>query len=264
MSYKTILVHLDAGERRRARLALAVALAEKYDAHLTGVFALPALDPPFDPAVAPVWLDAMLDERRAAADAAAREFTNRAGSVDTEWHAALGEGLSALARHAACADLVIAGQPGPDGDGVAPGFSERLVMSIGRPVLYVPRSGRFERCGTRVLVAWNRSREAARALADAIPFLQRSVSAEVVTFGDKAQPDPEISPYLERHGARAGVLAEKPAADAGAAILARAALEQADLVVMGAYGHARVRELVLGGATREVFKSMGVPTLMSR
>jgi nucleotide-binding universal stress UspA family protein len=270
MSYRTILVHLDTGERRRQRLDLAFILAEKYDAHLVGFFGLEDLVIPPAPEAAPMLLQSMLEVRREAAAAAEQEFRDKMSkegyAAKSEWLATLGDGFAELQRRAKYADLVVAGQPERDG-GVPPWFSRELVMAIGRPVLYVPRAGRFEDCGERVLVLWNASREAARALEDAVPFLQRASEAEVVTFDerdDRQLPDPDVGAFLARHDARVTVAAQPaPGIDIGSAILGRATENSADLIVMGAYSHSRLRELVLGGATRFVFESMSVPTLMS-
>ena len=144
-------------------------------------------------------------------------------------------------------------------------------MSLGRPVLYVPSAGRFDDCGTRVLVPWNASREAARAVEEGLAFLREAKAAEVVTFDpDKVFPTGNIAPesdmraYLNRHDVNARVVGlPSGGIDVGSAILSRAADNGADLIVMGAYSHSRARELVLGGATRTLFKSMTVPTLMS-
>jgi nucleotide-binding universal stress UspA family protein len=268
MSYRTILVHLDGGRRSSERVDLAIMLARRYDAYLVGLFGLQRLAVPIDPNVAPMWMQSMLAERRAAADRAAREFHDKVAkeryAARSEWHDTLADGFEALVHHARHADLVVAGQPDRDGEGVPASFSHELVMSVGRPVLYVPRAGRFEHCGSRVLVPWNGSREAARAVEDAVPFLQRSVSADVVTFGDDPAADSGMAAYLARHDAAVSVSAERTnRAEVGSAILARAAERAADLIVMGAYSHSRLRELVLGGATRAVFRSMTVPTLMS-
>jgi nucleotide-binding universal stress UspA family protein len=270
MAYKTILLHVDTARHRRARLDLAFALAKRYDAHLIAHFALRKLDVPVDPNVSPMWLADMLERRRAAGDEAAREFHAKVDAeryaARSEWRVTLGDGLQALEEEAKCADLVIAGQPcsdGPDG-GVPASFSEQLVMSVARPVLYVPYAGRFDDCGRRVLVPWNGSRQAGRALADAIPFLQRAEANEVITFDREAPPGPDLPAFLARHDAAARVVAQPSGGiGIGQAILSRAADHVADLIVMGAYSHRRLRELVLGGATREVFRSMTVPTLMS-
>jgi nucleotide-binding universal stress UspA family protein len=257
------------------RLDLACTLAERYAAHLIGLFALPAEPPPISPEAAPVLYLDFLKERRAAAEEAAQEFAERMRArqytAKSEWRATTGDGFAALQRYARCADLVVAGQPDPEGNSVPAWFSHDLVMSTGRPVLYVPFAGRFEDCGTRVLVPWNASREAARAVADGLPFLRGSKAAEVVTFDPEkvlpagtSMPEPDIGAYLARHEARVSV-ARLPSGgiDIGSLILSRAADSGADLIVMGAYGHSRIRELVLGGATRTLFESMTVPTLMS-
>jgi nucleotide-binding universal stress UspA family protein len=268
MSFKTILVHLDLGRNTRPRLDLAFTLAEKYDAHLVGFFALAELVVPPVPEGAPLLIEAVMNQRRAAAERAAAEFHDKMKkeqySAKSEWHARVDDGSFELKSRAKYADLVIAGQPEPDGAGVPAWFAHDLVMAAGRPVLYVPYAGRFEDCGSRVLVAWNGSREAARAVEDALPFLQRSRATDVVTFGGEASLDPDIGAYLARHDARASVGAQPTGGiDVGTAILSRAADGAADLIVMGAYSQSRLRELVLGGATRELFKSMTVPTLMS-
>jgi nucleotide-binding universal stress UspA family protein len=275
VSYKTIIVHMDAGKRRRQRLDLAFTLAEKYDAHLIGLFGLEPLQVPAAPEAAPMLIEQMEKLRRQASEAAAQEFRDKMRKEQyngkSEWRATLADGFAALQFHAKYADLVVAGQPDPDGDGVPGWFAHELVMSIGRPVLYVPFAGRFDDCGKRVLVPWNASREAARAVKDGVPFLQKAAAAEVVTFDpekvfhdDAALPDPDIGAYLARHDAKVTVTAQPTAGiDVGSAILSRAADNEADLIIMGAYSHSRVRELVLGGATRALFKSMTVPTLMS-
>jgi nucleotide-binding universal stress UspA family protein len=144
-------------------------------------------------------------------------------------------------------------------------------MSAGRPVLFVPAAGHFEDVGKRVFVPWNASREAARAVWDGLPFLAAAEDTEVVTFdpeklglGQADLPDPDIGADLARHGAKVRVANEPTAGvDVGSLILSRSADMGADLIVMGAYGHSRMRELVLGGATRTIFKSMTLPTLMS-
>ena len=275
MSYKTIMVHLDAGRRRRERLDLAFNLAERFDAHLVGFFGLEVLLMPATPEAGPALYQEMVKQRRSLAAKAEDEFRGKMHKEQytgkSEWRATLDDGFAALELHAKYADLVIAGQPEPEGDGVSPWFAHRLVMSIGRPVLYVPFAGRFEDCGKRVLVPWNASREAARAVNDALPLLREAEETEVVTFDpekvfldDDGLPDPDMGAYLARHGAKVSIAAQRTSIDdTGALILSRAADNASDLIVMGAYGHSRLREMVLGGATREIFKAMTVPTLMS-
>jgi nucleotide-binding universal stress UspA family protein len=276
MSYKTILVHLDAGRRRRERLDLAFTLAERFDAHLVGLFGLEPVVLAATPENGAALLMAeMMKQRQALSEKVAAEFRDKMRkeqySGKSEWRATLDDGFAALEFHAKYADLIVAGQPDPEGFSVPAWFAHRLVMSIGRPVLYVPFAGRFEDCGKRVLVSWNASREAARAVRDSLPFLREAEHTEVVTFNpeklfldDPALPDPDMGAYLARHGAKVEVANQATSLDdIGALILSRAADESADLIVMGAYSHSRLREIVLGGATREIFKSMTVPTLMS-
>jgi len=275
VTYKTIVVHMDLGKQRRHRLALAFALAERWGAHLIGVFGVDELTPPAGPEGRQSLIAHVAKLRREAAEAAEEEFSaearKRQYTARSEWRASLDDGFAVLKSHAMCADLAVVGQPDPESEAAPPWFAHELVMSIGRPVLYVPLAWRFDDCGTRTLVAWNASREAARAVRDAVPFLQAAKGTEVVTFDAAgvfreadAPTETNVGPYLVRHGIEAA-LARQPTngGDVGAAIVSRAAANRADLVVMGAYGHSRLREVVLGGATRTVFESMTVPTLMS-
>jgi nucleotide-binding universal stress UspA family protein len=135
----------------------------------------------------------------------------------------------------------------------------------------VPYAGRFATAGQRVLIAWDAGREAARAVSDALPLLKRADTVEVAVFDPERgrrehgeQPGADVALYLTRHGVKVSVARQSGANFVvGAQILSRAADTGADLVVMGAYGHSRVRELVLGGVTRIMLESMTVPVLMS-
>jgi nucleotide-binding universal stress UspA family protein len=277
MSYKTIIVHIDAGKRRRERLDLAFRLAEDFDAHLIGLFALEPFHIPPTPEAAPVLMEIERKRREEASAEAKKEFLEKARLEQwekSEWRETW-ESLSAVRLHARYADLVIVGQPngknGDDEGAVPEWFSHELVMSAGRPVLFVPYAGHFEHVGERVFVPWNASREAARAVWDGLPFLAAAKESEVVTFdpeklglGVSDLPDPDIGADLARHGARVTVSSSPSGGvDVGSLILSRAADMAADLIVMGAYGHSRLREVVLGGATRKMLESMTVPTLMS-
>jgi len=144
-----------------------------------------------------------------------------------------------------------------------------LALGVGRPVLIVPRYGTFETVGERVLVAWNGSREATRAVHDALPLLKLASSVTVLSIdpehdtGDRI-PGADIALHLARHGVAAeGMSTVGLDISVGDLLLSRAADLGADLIVMGAYGHSRVRELVLGGATRHILQHMTVPVLMS-
>jgi nucleotide-binding universal stress UspA family protein len=272
MSYKTILVHLDERERRSERLQLGLQLAAGFDAHLVALFALDAAHIPSYALAEAASVMGEIEARRRteAAAAAEREFrqAERRAGVKAEWRLSLGSALSALSVSARYADLVIAGQPEP-GDALAMAFAGELVLSVGRPVLFVPYAGRFSALGRRVLIAWNGSREAARAVSDALPLLARAESVELVAFdprpGEHGElPAADIALYLARHGAKATAARQSaPQIDIGSQILSRAADTSADLIVMGGYGHSRLRELVLGGVTRSMLEAMTVPVLMS-
>jgi nucleotide-binding universal stress UspA family protein len=147
-------------------------------------------------------------------------------------------------------------------------FAGELVLGAGRPVLLVPYAGRYADAGKRVLIAWNASREAARAVADALPLLVRADAVDVVAFapgGDHGEvPGADLAHYLARHGVKANAAVDSaPEVAIGERILTRAADTDADLIVMGAYGRSRLSELVLGGATRTLLAAMTVPVLMA-
>jgi nucleotide-binding universal stress UspA family protein len=277
MTYKTIVVHVGVDARRRERLDVASGLAAAFDAHLVGLFALTELLVPFAlGGNAGMVIEAEQRWRSEAAEAAKHDFAAavaRAGVQKSEWRRSDRGALGAARVSARYADLIVIGQPDPDRsvEEHMPGyFVEELVLSAGRPVLVVPYAGRFPGVGARVLVAWNASREAARAVTDALPLLQRAKWVEVVAFEPErsgadhgAEPGADIALYLARHGVKVSVARQQAGIDVGSQILSRAADSDADLIVMGAYGHSRARELVLGGATRSLLEAMTVPVLMA-
>jgi nucleotide-binding universal stress UspA family protein len=148
---------------------------------------------------------------------------------------------------------------------------ESVILHSARPTLVLPCAGNFESVGNRVLVAWNDSREAARAVSDALPMLQRAKQVEVASWSEGGSAEektmrPELDAlhkWLKWHGVSAQLQVEPVGAGIADAMLSHAADTTADLIVMGAYGHSRWAELVLGGATRGLLASMTVPVLMS-
>jgi len=169
--------------------------------------------------------------------------------------------------------MIVVGQMEPELHAVRPAreVPERLLVGVGRPILVVPYAGAFKTVGERVLVAWNASREATRAVNDALPILQQASQVTVLAInprggvsGDGDVPGADLALHLSRHGVNAEA-SWVPAHDieVGAMLLSWACDCQADLIVMGGYGHSRIREIVLGGATREILKTMTLPTLMS-
>jgi nucleotide-binding universal stress UspA family protein len=166
---------------------------------------------------------------------------------------------------------LILGQAVAEEEDVPAGFAEHVVLAAGRPVLMIPYAGQPAALGERVLVAWNASRESTRALTDALPLLQRAAQVDVLTVnarpgrdGHGEMPGADIALYLARHGVSANVHpTHGEDIGVGEWLLSRAADLGTDLIVMGAYGHSRLREMVLGGATRTILQSMTVPVLMS-
>jgi nucleotide-binding universal stress UspA family protein len=278
VSYKTIIVHLDCGERRTERLGLSVTIAEQFDAHLIGVFALDIMRiPSYAMAEEGPLIVGIERKRRAeAAQQAEREFRGKVASRvgKSEWRMLTGEPVAAVAFAARCADLVVIGQLDPNNyetDCVPRYFTEDVVLAAGKPVLVVPYAGHFAQVGKRSMVAWKPTREASRAVWDTLPMLQRCEAVEVALFEhgkDDLEGDEigrrDMTRYLERHAVNAkiaGVAVDQ--IEVGEAVLSRAADFGADSIVMGAYGHSRLRERVLGGATRTVLESMTVPVFMS-
>jgi len=276
MSYKTILVHLDSPARSTEWLAFAFGLAAQFEAHLVGLYA-PGVRriPSYALVEAGPALRDLVEQRRAEntrqAEKQFREAAARHGAAGAEWRATEVDAAAAVRLSARYADLVVAAQPEPQDAPEARHLADELALSAGRPVLFVPYAGRFAAIGIRVLSAWDGGREATRAVSDALPILRGAAAVEVAVFdAERAwrdhgeQPGADIGLYLARHGVKVAVHRQSGTGfDVGEQILSRAADTSADLVVMGAYGHSRMRELVLGGVTRTMLDAMTVPVLMS-
>ena len=275
MTYKTILVHVDNGKFCPARLEMAVHLTRRFDAHLVGLHALTAVRlPPYAiPATGTTMSEAQTVVACEQASRAQSLFVNAtagAGLTSVEWRVSADDAVDATTLHARYADLVVLGQPRErDGSGVEMDFPERVILAAGRPVLMVPYAGKFDGVGKRVLVAWNAGREATRALTDAIPLLREAEQVHVVAFNPEgaahgAVPGADIGLYLARHGVPVEVAYHRADdIDVGNQMLSRVADLGIDLIVMGAYGHSRLRELVMGGASRTILQSMTAPVLLS-
>jgi nucleotide-binding universal stress UspA family protein len=280
MSYKDLLVVLDSEAPARGRIDLAAALAERFGAHLVGLYPLPVPQRPrelgyYDPALLDPFFADLRDRARDAADKVREQFEHVAGlrGLSAEWRL-VPEGPDAdPALHARYADLTILGQLDPDRgeSGMIRPRPELVTLASGRPILVIPYAGHFENAGQRVLIGWNATREAARAVHDAMPLLSAAQAVTVLMIdpreGPQAHgevPGADISLHLARHGVKAEI--ERTVSGdlpVGEVLLSRAADLGADLLVIGAYGHSRMRELLLGGATRSLLRSMTVPVLMS-
>ncbi len=280
MALKDILVHLDGAAPSAQRLSLAADLARRHQAHLTGLFVVD-LTPPIVGAMeggGGAVLAGLIEQMRAEALATAAgvearfaETLAREG-IAGEWRIAEGAAPELVALHARYADLAVLGQADPQADEAAgAAVVAAALFGAGRPVLVVPHAGSFPGIGRRVLVGWNASREATRAVHDALPLL---LGAETVTIaavnprrglgahGD--EPGADIARHLARHGVRVQVEhSAAPEIGAGDILLNRAADLSADLLVVGAYGHSRLREMFLGGVTRTLLQQMTLPVLLA-
>lgn len=283
-AFKDILVHLDGGPRSAPRLQVAATLARRAGAQLTGVYVvdIPSAEFFYGAAMplAAGGVERVVDQIRAEALAAAapveaafNDLLRREG-LEGAWRLVEGNMPATVALHARYADLAVLGQANPyehrDGLGTD-AVVVSAVMTSGRPVLAVPFAGEFPTVGDRVLVAWNASREAARAVNDAMPLLREASVVTVLAVnprrgihGHGDVPAADISLHLARHGVKAEA-AHTVANDIpdGEALLSYAADIGADLIVAGAYGHSRARELVFGGVTRTLLAEMTAPVLLS-
>lgn len=273
MTFKTIVVHCDADKSIQQRLSIATDLASKFDSHLVGLHVRPPFQPPvyFDGSFVmddlyKIYEDSLANDQKAALSAfsIATEGRNIAvereiidGPVDKE-----------VAHRARCADLTILGQVSDDTPTATPrDLPEVVALSSGRPVLVVPYVSVRQPIGKNIIVCWNDSRESARAAADALPLLKLADKVTVLSFrSDESESTgaPEAAKWLLKHGIKAKVI-EETAGDVyvGDLVLSRASDLDADLVVMGVYGHTRVREMMLGGVSRTLLRSMTVPVLMA-
>lgn len=274
MNWKTVLVHIGNGRRSDERVEFAFSLARRFDAHVTGLYLVcqDLFRPLFNPGES---LDLATNERQHAAwrDRAREAFeasANRSGG-SAEWRAPAGPALDAAVLHARHADVLVLGQEDREDPAsiVARHFVADVVTSVGRPALILPHSGHIKTFGDNILVAWDDSREAARALADALPLLRLARFVEVVSVerhrNDERPAGIDVAAYLERHNVRASFssMPRMAGVGTGATLLNKACDVHADLLVTGAYAHSRGFERVLGGVTRTMLESMTVPVLMS-
>jgi nucleotide-binding universal stress UspA family protein len=280
MSYKTIVVHCDDSTAGADRLTLAMTLARRHDAHLVGIGVIvPVIPPTYVESPYIVELLGQYEQRQAARRQAMAEAFARAtagAGLRVEWRAEEGPPPAVLATAMRYADLGIVGQYQPDGP-VSDEWRtlpETVAMTSGRPVLVVPYIGAPASVGRHVLLAWNASREATHAARDALPLLRTAQKVTVLVVdgsvrgvgrephGQEAGAD--VAAWLARHDVKVEVVRDTSGdIDVGSAILSRVSDLDIDLVVMGVYGHSRLRELVLGGASRTMLGQMTVPVLIA-
>lgn len=277
MSYKTIIVHVDKALRPAECIRVAASLALADDAHLVGIattgwspfmLAGSGIDPLLPP------MAQQFDILRRQGEAVLADFethARQAGVQSFESRLVNEEAGAGLVLHGRCSDLVVMSQTRSEllPVTVRADVPEYALLNGARPVLLVPAAGSFDQPGQNVVVAWNGSVEATRAVTSALPLLKRARQVTVLVanpgldvFEEEGEPGADIGLYLARHGVKTEVLV-RTASDSVATIADTVASCNADLLVMGAYGHSRLREFILGGATRTMLREMRVPVWMA-
>src|SRR5215468_1777929 len=273
---KDLVVNLTVGESRGDPGAYAVSLAEAFGAHVAAIALAhdPILPATLMGGIPADFIESQREEAEAAASAAITRFeeaARRAGiSAESRLLAAsIAEASDQFGRMARRFDLAVVGQAEPEKASADELIAETALFESGRPVLFVPYIQKPGLTLGKVLVCWDGSRSAARAAGDAMPFLARAGEIEVlIVAGERGKsdeiPGADIGQHLARHGLKVDVKRIVATdSDVANTILSYVADCAADLIVMGGYGHSRLREFILGGVTRGILEAMTVPTLMS-
>lgn len=278
MTYKNILVHIEDSISSSMRTKIAYELATSFNAHLTGIAVTGISRYVFegsDFSVSDPNIGIHLNDLHKRAERAVQKFQHNCesfGFKNCEANIANDEANGGLGLRARYSDLIIIGQTNPyePSPSVMSDFPEFMVVNAGRPTLLIPHTAEFSNIGKQVVIAWDGSREAARAISDAMPILHQSNSVQVLILnpGEDSEahgeePGADIALYLARHGIKVEVCVRFSKKETGEAILQHAQELGASLLVMGAYGHSRFREMVMGGVTRSILEHMNIPVLMS-
>lgn len=275
MEIRTILVELGDDPCCADRIRVAGDLARRHDAHVVGLTATGFRLEPFRSAgeealhYAEGAQKALRRQAQVALDAFTRTLQETAPGVPFSHRLVEEETGWALATAGRVADIVLTRQPSwpRSAPFMAAEPSEYALLNSGRPLVIVPEGVRTF-AATHPMIAWDGRREAARAVTDAMPFLQRAAQVTVLGIA-RAQHEEEGAPvaalleWLQRHGVAASATMDKDSPDAGPALLAAATRLGADLIVAGGYGHSRVREFVMGGATRSLMHDARLLVLLS-
>jgi nucleotide-binding universal stress UspA family protein len=277
MSYKTILVNADTSPHAAERIKVAAQLAQTFDAHLVGT-AMTGVSRFLMPGSVEMGGAMIADQVALMTEAAHKalqqfdDITRQIGLPSCERRLVNDDLDGGLALQARYADLVVVSQVDRDDGSIAGlhNLPEYVLMNGARPVLVLPYAGLPRTIGKRILVAWDGSQEATRAITAALPLLKLAELVQVVVFNPRAKyeahgelPGADIALYLSRHGVKVESRSDKISGHVGEALLSLAADVNADLLVMGGYGHARYREMLLGGVTETILHSMTLPVLLA-
>jgi nucleotide-binding universal stress UspA family protein len=272
---KDIVVNLGLGARDPAG-DYAISVAEAFGAHVLGIAVSyePVIPGTVMGGIPPEIIETQRSESNQKARTAVSRFeqavkrTGVSGETRTI-SASISGAADQIGRMGRRFDLVIVGQPERQKSLPDEVVDEGVLFESGRPVIFVPFIQKGGMTLDRIMVCWDGSRAAARAVGDAMPFLKKAKQVEIVIVADKPGkkdeiPGADLGQHLARHGLKVDVKRiTSPEIDVPSTILSYAADSSADLIVMGGYGHSRLREFVLGGATRGLLEAMTVPVLMS-
>lgn len=276
-SLAQLLVHLDASPQVAKRLAAARQIAQAHGAAVTALYAVTPnfVELPYVPELGPgaaADLREIDDELRAAARAAYEKSMGEAG-IPIAWAEVRDDPVIALfAEQALYADLLVLGQYDPSStpsSGIPDDFAESVMLASGKAALILPYAGTLPPViGETTVIAWKPTREAALAVSAAMPLLQRARQVHVLAWNGEQSPADDkrlsLAHYLQQHGVKPVWHRQGDEPDAlGELLLSRVCDLEADLLVMGCYGHSRAREWVLGGTSRTVLRSMTIPVLMA-
>jgi nucleotide-binding universal stress UspA family protein len=279
MSYKTILVSLNEMSRLPKLIDAAALLGRAFQAHVSGLFAIPAVQiyPSIGFEAAPQLFEGnrKFFEDNASKVKAAFEEAMRKEGLSFDFHISDSRSplvADAVVTYGRAADLIILSQPDPkELGGVESDFVEQTLMAAGRPVLILPFKGETKLDLSEILLGWDNGREAARAAFDALPLLKAAARVRVLRVDPQKDaglkgkvPGADLAEALARHGVKAEAMSyQTESLGEGHALLRCATDNGCTLIVMGAYGHSRLTELIFGGATRHMLGAMDRPVLMS-
>ena len=275
MPYKTILMHLNHDQRAHQLLDAGVQLAKEFGAHLIGLHVFPGyrLQPPMPVPFGREVLGNIAAQIREEGDRIKAAFDEATGQQTfvSEWRSITPERVDPamiVMDQGRAADLIIASQSDPTWDlSSILDFPERLAIESGRPVLVIPNGWVTSAMPRTITVAWKNRREAARAIFDALPLLNRALQVNLLTVEEPelrgTAPATDIAAALDRHGVKVSVSTIPESRTSAGEEINRRAADTSELLVMGAYGHSRFREFAFGGVTRHLLQHMKVPVLFS-
>ena len=279
MNIRSVYVYVDGGEKSASTVRSACQIAERFSAGITGFMVVPDVTviaaEPEAALMSPKLVEEIQKSSERQVSAAENVFHAEAGKFDIErdWieiEATLEGVRAAVTGVALYADLIVVGQYDSDAPAETdPALPQDMVVDSGRPICLIPKSRPSASFGSNILIGWNESREAARAVFDAIPFLSKADKVTVATIlSDREEPAPDagkIEQLLARQGIDASIktITKKDDESTSDALFRQAEVSGADMLVAGAYGHFRLREDLFGGVSKSIFDETRLPTLMS-